>query len=37
MQSNISFRLNLDEKKMETENVHDILKELLHLINIKMH
>jgi|TARA_B110000858_G_scaffold143234_1_gene162679 DNA primase len=37
MQSNISSRLNLDENKMETENVHDILKELLHLINIKMH
>ena len=35
MQSNISSRLNLDKKQVGIDNAHEMLKELLDLINIK--
>ena len=35
MQSNIPQRLNLDKNHMEINYVHEVLRELLDLINIK--
>ena len=36
MQSNISSRLNLGKKQIEIDDAHEMLKELLDLINIKI-
>ena len=36
MQSNISSRLNLDKKQAKIDSAHEMLRELLDLINIKI-